>query len=253
MTWVKLDDALPQNMKVGRVTDLAFRVYVLSICYCGANLTDGVVERSLLAHIPLATPKVAKELEAAGLWEPHPDGWYVHDYLEWNRSKALIEADREKNRANGLRGLAKRYGKLLDEPLRQSPSSGQLQIARSALSDPSVPDVDPDTGEISERERDLPSNSLAKPRRRLLDTDAVAKLQAEFPAIDVTAAAADYLNWSGSQKHVDKVLGLRNQLGHPACAAKFPRRHSEEPYDVRKSKFLAGPLAGLVAKTGVER
>ena len=72
---------------------------------------------------------------------------------------------------------------------------------------------------------------LAKPRRRNLTDDVIRELQEEHPAIDVAAAARDYLNWSGSAKHIDKVQGLRNQLRMPSCATKFPApREQDDPW-----------------------
>ena len=160
MTWVKIDDGMPQNTKVGRLSDAGFRAYVLSICYCGANTTDGVIERSLLMLIPTATLKIAKELVAKGLWEDRPDGWYVHDYLEWNRSKAQIEADRNAHRENGRKGLASRYSKPPHEPPNGSLHGGLQQIARSAPSERSDPDHSED---LPEREQTEPSKPPSKP------------------------------------------------------------------------------------------
>jgi hypothetical protein len=49
-------------------------------------------------------------------------------------------------------------------------------------------------------------------KRTRIDDDFIAELQTEYLEVDVTALAADYLNWSGSKKHIDKRAGLRNQL-----------------------------------------
>lgn len=258
MTYVRIDDEMHRNGKVRGVSLAARWSYLASICQSGNKLTDGFLADYDLSQVD-ADRKVVKELERAGLWEPVDGGWLVHDYLTYNRSRAQIEELSAQRRMAASKPRSKSLSKSFDKPSTDSSASRSANrdpYARSVLSDPlgSSSEIDPDTGEIrgSESSSDLPSNSLARPRRRLLDIDAVARLQVEFPAIDVTAAAADYLNWSGSAKHVDKVLGLTNQLKHPACAAKFPRA-SEEPYDARKSKFLAGPLAKMVVQTGVER
>ena len=80
--------------------------------------------------------------------------------------------------------------------------------------------------------------AVAAPRRRNLTEDAIAKLQDEHPHIDVKAAAEDYLNWSGSSEHKDKVLGLRNQLKSPKVAAKFARNgHAITQGPARKEQW----------------
>ena len=44
MTWVKVDDALPEHPKVARLSDAAFRVHISALCYSARNLTDGKLE-----------------------------------------------------------------------------------------------------------------------------------------------------------------------------------------------------------------
>lgn len=90
MTWVKLDDNLPLNPKVRRVSVAARWSYVASICYAGNSRTDGYVPCGALALVD-GTPRIAEELVAAGLWETAPDGWRIHDYLKHNRSKEKVE------------------------------------------------------------------------------------------------------------------------------------------------------------------
>jgi hypothetical protein len=40
---------------------------------------------------------------------PHSQGWEIHDYLEWNRSKEQIDAERERKRKAGRKGAEKRW------------------------------------------------------------------------------------------------------------------------------------------------
>ena len=41
MAWVKLHDGAMQNMKVAKLSDSAFRLWVRGLCYCQTALTDG--------------------------------------------------------------------------------------------------------------------------------------------------------------------------------------------------------------------
>lgn len=239
MTWVKVDDNTTWDPRVRSVTVPARWVYVAARCLMSKNLTDGNLLRGDLTLVD-GTIKIARELVAAGLWETTAEGWRDVDYLPLNRSRARAQADIEQRRVAGARGLASRYS----EPHSEMPSeslqrvanrdavAGRLAERAISLSDPLISDpvADHDPGEeTTERERESsespsekPSESLAKPRRRNLTEDVIAELQEDHPELNVRAAAADYLNWSGSAKHIDKVQGLRNQLADPVCARKFP-------------------------------
>lgn len=118
MSWVKVDDTMPQNPKVRMVSVPARWAYVASICYAGLNRTDGVIPRASLALVD-ATPKLAAELVSAGLWEPHAHGWAIHDYLAHNRSRERIDSISVSRSESGRKGLAKRYAngsQLASEP-----------------------------------------------------------------------------------------------------------------------------------------
>lgn len=119
MTWARLDDGMPDNPKVIDLTDAAFRAYVTSICYSAKHLTDGrVPPRAIQVHA-----KTRSCLVAANLWAIDDDGTIViHDYLEWNPSKAEVlsrrQADLERKAAakakqnpSGIRAESERKGK----------------------------------------------------------------------------------------------------------------------------------------------
>ena len=107
-TWVKLDDNLPLNPKVRRVSAPARWTYVASICYAGNSRTDGYVPCGALALVD-GTPRIADELVSAGLWETAPDGWSIHDYLKHNRSKESAERVSERRSKAGSKGAANRW------------------------------------------------------------------------------------------------------------------------------------------------
>ena len=108
MTWVKIDDGMHLNAKVRGVSLAARWAYIAAICRSGATSSDGVIRAGDLGLID-ATPKLAKELVAAGLWESSSDGSFVvHDYLVYNRSRAQIEELKRTNSTNGAKRLAKR-------------------------------------------------------------------------------------------------------------------------------------------------
>ena len=131
-TWVKLDDNLPLNPKVRRVSVAARWSYVASICYAGNSCTDGYVPAGALALVD-GTQRIATELVSAGLWETAPDGWLIHDYLKHNRSKEKVAAIAEAAREAGRASAAKRQ-QSVNDPLNKSAAVGQRNVERSVLS-----------------------------------------------------------------------------------------------------------------------
>ena len=106
MTWVKIDDRMPEHPKVAGLSDRAFRAHVEALCYCAGVLTDG--------RIPAVVAKgrkwtrAAAELVAARLWETADDGWAVHDYLKHQRSKEeAIDLSMKRAEAGARGGKAK--------------------------------------------------------------------------------------------------------------------------------------------------
>ena len=97
MAWVKLDDAILDNHKIIRAGPLGFMLHVAAITWCGRNLTDGLIPkckaRLLLEHERF--PDLAQVMVEVGLWHDRGDCWEVHDYLEYNPSRADVLAKRE--------------------------------------------------------------------------------------------------------------------------------------------------------------
>lgn len=98
MAWVKFDDRFWMHPKVMRAGNAAAWLWVASIGYCNANLTDGRIPTGALPLLTEATGKRRSDLVATlvdvGLWEPCEGGWMVHDYLEFQPSSAEVMASR---------------------------------------------------------------------------------------------------------------------------------------------------------------
>jgi hypothetical protein len=99
MSWVKLDDQFPEHRKVGGLSDLAFRLNVSAICYCARQLTNGFVAKDMVGRLaPRVRGSHVQELINADLWSPVTGGWQIHDYLEYNPSRAEVMERREAER-----------------------------------------------------------------------------------------------------------------------------------------------------------
>lgn len=99
MAHAQLDDNYGDHPKVARLSDAAYRLHTNGIIFCGRQLTDGRIDADM---VPLLVRRFRKaallELVIAGLWIEAPDVYLIHDYLDWNPSKAEVMRRREASR-----------------------------------------------------------------------------------------------------------------------------------------------------------
>ena len=102
MTWVKIDDGMPDHPKVLAAGPEAAWLYVAGICYCGRLTTDGFIPEAQVARLTTLDAKkikvLVKALIEAGLWKKATNGYQVHDYLEHQQARESVELIREKTR-----------------------------------------------------------------------------------------------------------------------------------------------------------
>jgi hypothetical protein len=92
--WSKIDDGFSDHPKVIEAGPLAGWLFVCGLCYCAKFLTDGFIPAAKvrrLADVDNAADLAAR-LVAVGLWEPRDGGYQVHDYLDYQYSKAQSKA-----------------------------------------------------------------------------------------------------------------------------------------------------------------
>lgn len=94
--WFKLSVDFPTHPKVIDAGPDAGWLAVCAIAYCRKYLTDGLMPSSVVPTLsavkkPMA---VAAKLVEAGLWEARPNAFLVHDFLDWNPSRADVESKR---------------------------------------------------------------------------------------------------------------------------------------------------------------
>ena len=145
MVWVRLDDHFDENPKIAAVGPLGIALWVTSLAYCNRNLTDGFIPTSIAIRMlslefehpgdgGTCTVLVGGEpsdddpqtgsipdryyipniLVYAGLWERVENGYQIHDYAQFQPSKADVEADRASARARMADVRAKRGGSSAD-------------------------------------------------------------------------------------------------------------------------------------------
>lgn len=96
MTWVRLDDSMPEHPKMVALTDRAFRQHVSALCYCNRNLTDGAIPDTIAHRLVASGKRYAGELVTAGIWDKTTDGYQIHDYEDYQPSRASVLHERAK-------------------------------------------------------------------------------------------------------------------------------------------------------------
>lgn len=134
MTWLKIDDGILENDKVAAAGPIGFALCAAGIVYSGRNLTDGFIPyghaRRLLAtswteNTENGKVKVYKLAATCGmsgidgeklieqiiellcvlnLWHEVDHGYEINDYLDYNPSRAEVEALRGARQAAGQAG-----------------------------------------------------------------------------------------------------------------------------------------------------
>lgn len=107
MSWLKVDDQFTDHPKVlalGKDRFAGIGLWVIGSCYAARFLTDGYIPATAL---PSGTRRLAHRLVDVGLWDHAPDGYRIHDYLDYqpNRVDALAvkQARAEAGRIGGKR------------------------------------------------------------------------------------------------------------------------------------------------------
>ena len=103
MTWVKLDDAFFDHPKIIGLSDAAQLAFLQALCYANRNLTDGFVPFKKAKEIAGRSKALAELVPT--LWETCEGGFLIHDFLEYQPSRAKVLADRSaaKDRMFGKR------------------------------------------------------------------------------------------------------------------------------------------------------
>jgi len=145
MSWGRVDDGMLEHRKWVQLEERGARVWadclavwVACLGYAARQATDGHVPSAwLIRATPLgrAALKSADALVEVGLFERHDDGYVMHDFLEYNESRAERNARRE---ATAARVRAHR-----DKPrnsVTQSTRNAVTNAVSNASPDPTRPD-----------------------------------------------------------------------------------------------------------------
>lgn len=178
MSWVKLDDGYPEHIKVVGLSDAAFRTDVEGWCYCARNLTDGLIPAAIAKRW---RKRAITELMDAGRWHHDVAGYRIHDYLDYNPSKADAIARADAKSIAGAKGAAARWHMRNDAPSRPVPQPDPKDAkGKAALS--AIFDERPDQDQL------YLANRLEEAWDKPLGIPALQKLNTRFGRARVTDA-----------------------------------------------------------------
>jgi len=115
MTWVRLDDQFADHPKIVGLSSNAFRLHVTGICYAAKHETDGMIP--FAAAFVITARKAMSELTDAGLWDREETGFLIHDYLEYNPSRASLRAKRAADSVRKNGGIAPDANRTRPDPI----------------------------------------------------------------------------------------------------------------------------------------
>lgn len=134
MPWVKIDDHFDEHPKMQKVGPIGWGFWLAGIAYCNRNLTDGFIPWSkartlcsfeiveddgMLWELGRNSGHAGEDLTAdwvisllidAGLWEEvgngngRIEGYLIHDYPEYQPTRAQVEEEKAKKVAAGQAG-----------------------------------------------------------------------------------------------------------------------------------------------------
>ena len=205
MAYIKLDDRFPDHPKVALAGPDAAWLYICGLCYCNRYLTDGFIPAEMVVRLtPFDEAKVKQlvsNLLAACLWVASTmskqNGYIVHDYADYQSTKAQILTIREARKKAGQIG-GKRRG-VSEAKVKQNANSllDKEEVRREEVirkkEEENVPPlplserVSPLKGGAPPAKKRKPSLKLLEKPQDLLDLFSEEELivaHKRFPAVD---------------------------------------------------------------------
>lgn len=115
MDWFKLDVDFADHPKIIRLSDRAFRVHVVALCWVARHESDG------LYYANGTAPRYINELVTAGLWTAVDGGYEIHDWSHYIPSHEITELRRAEARERMARARDVRANKRRTTPEVRTP------------------------------------------------------------------------------------------------------------------------------------
>jgi hypothetical protein len=141
MTWLRVDDQVAFHEKTIAVGHRAFGALICLAAWSASQMKDGFVPAAVARGLLRVEEEDLARLVEVRFLDLAEGGYRVHDFLDYNPSRAEILAERESKRAAGQKGAAKRWAD--GKPI--APAMGGAMAPAIALPSPlECPRPDPD-------------------------------------------------------------------------------------------------------------
>jgi hypothetical protein len=158
MTWVRFDDQFTIHRKVAPLDDATYRLLTEAVFWCARNTTDGRIAADELSTVsPRATKPRVANLVRRGSWheagfdcasekcpKSGPDGWVIHDYLEYQPTKEKVKAELAAKAERTRRWRERKNGDASRDPPNEASRDGTGDA--SSIPSPSPPRPAPKEG-----------------------------------------------------------------------------------------------------------
>jgi len=97
MTWIKLDDTIPDHDRMIRAGDRAAWLWICGLCWSSRHLADGKIPYDVVPRLTgqRDAHELALRLVECGLWSRTKTGFTIRKYADFQRTKAQVSADRD--------------------------------------------------------------------------------------------------------------------------------------------------------------
>lgn len=217
--YVQLMNEFYENDKVQKLRDTcvgAVGLFCMILSYCGDKMTDGHIRDRPLKYVLRATDAEIDALCNEGMLEPDGnDGYWVHDYLTHNRSKAQIQhsnkaaAERMRKTRSAKNGMLQRNSERTSDTVTPqhddccAATSGQTPEHQNDISNEISPPVcPPHEGDAQASLFDAPSEPVKKKRRSKTSLpdgwkpNAKHERRAREVGADLAIEATKFANWA---------------------------------------------------------
>lgn len=176
MAWGRCDDTFYRHAKVGELDPeaelAAIGLYWKAISWSNDQLSDGRVPANVVRMLG-GSVALAEELVRVRLWEQADQAYVIHDFADYNRTKAEVLALREQRSLAGKAGADGRWGgdgKSHGKPYSKShgKSHGEMPNEMHGNDDAPVPGTRspvPVTDQVPPRERGTWPDDVPRPFR----------------------------------------------------------------------------------------
>jgi hypothetical protein len=150
MSWFRIEGKMPQHEKYAPLSDAAFRLAITAGAWCSENMTDGMIRKTIVPTLTRAPSGkklscAIESLVSAGIWEDHGDSYEIHDYLDWNLSKAQWLSKVAAGAAGGRAKAANSNSNQLAPARATDLADARQKPEQTASTTPSAPLADSDT------------------------------------------------------------------------------------------------------------